>query len=195
MKKIVALLIVWVSFATAPAFAGFQEGLDAAENGDYKTALRELRPLAEQGKVEAQYFMGLMYQNGSGIPQDYKEAAKWYTLSAEQGFEIAQFSLGFMYQNGLGVLQNYKEAAKWYTLSAEQGFAPAQGNLGGMYLLGNGVLQDFTLAHMWINIATLNGNENSAKARDKLAELMSRTQIEKAQDLAKKCLAKDYKGC
>ncbi len=34
---------------TAPAWAGFDEGWAAYNRGDYATALREWRPLAEQG--------------------------------------------------------------------------------------------------------------------------------------------------
>jgi len=37
-----------------PAWADFQAGLDAAEGGDYETAIAEFRPLAEQGNAEAQ---------------------------------------------------------------------------------------------------------------------------------------------
>lgn len=33
----------------SPAFADYQKGLDAAKSGDYATALKEWKPLAEQG--------------------------------------------------------------------------------------------------------------------------------------------------
>ncbi len=36
---------------TAPAWAGFDEGEAAFKRGDYATALREWRPLAEQGNA------------------------------------------------------------------------------------------------------------------------------------------------
>ena len=195
MKKLIALLIVCVAFATTPALAGWDEAQDAYQKGDYATALREWRPLAERGDIKAQYNLGSMYNKGEGVPQDYKEAAKWYRLSAEQGDASAQYNLGLMYAKGQGVLQNYKEAAKLYSLSAEQGVTLAQNNLGVMYEEGQGVLQDYLRAHMWYNIAALNGQELAPKNRDIVAKKMTSLQIEKAQDLAKKCLAKDYKGC
>ncbi len=34
---------------TAPAWAGWDEGLAAYQRGDYATAIREWRPLAERG--------------------------------------------------------------------------------------------------------------------------------------------------
>ncbi len=195
MKKLVALLIVSLAFATAPAFAGFQEGMDAYQNGDYEIALREFHPLAEQGNVDAQFALGWMYKNGWGVSQDDKQALKWFRLSVKQGDAKGQYGLGSMYNKGQGVPQDYKEAFKLYTLSAEQGYVDAQYNLGTMHYNGDGVPQDYVLAHMWYNIAASNGEETAAENRDIIASLMTASQIEKAQDLARACVAKDYKGC
>ncbi len=41
--------------------ADFDKGVDAYKSGDFATALREWRPLAEQGHADAQYSLGLMY--------------------------------------------------------------------------------------------------------------------------------------
>ena len=59
--------------------------MDAAKSGDFATALREWKPLAEQGIADAQFKLGLMYSLGRSVPQDYKTAVKWYRLAAEQG--------------------------------------------------------------------------------------------------------------
>ena len=61
--------------------------------------------LAEGGDKIAQYNLGVMYENGRGVPQDYKEAVKWYTKCAEQGAADAQYNLGVMYANGREVPQ------------------------------------------------------------------------------------------
>ena len=67
----------------APSYsADFNKGLTAYNNGDYATALKEWTPLAEQGVAEAQYNLGVMYQEGAGVPQDYKEVL--HTLAAKQ---------------------------------------------------------------------------------------------------------------
>ena len=50
--------------------ADYQKGLDAANRGDFATALREWTPLAKQGNAIAQYNLGVMYANGLGVPQD-----------------------------------------------------------------------------------------------------------------------------
>ncbi len=54
MKRLVLTFALLIGLA-APAWAGFAEGLAAHERGDYATALRELRPLAEQGNADAQW--------------------------------------------------------------------------------------------------------------------------------------------
>ena len=175
--------------------ADFNKGLTAAQSGDFATALKEWKPLAEEGNAVAQNNLGLMYQNGWGVPQDYKEAVYWYRLAAEQEHAKAQFNLGVMYNNGNGVPQDYEEAVRWYQLAAEQGHSKAQGNLGVMYAFGNGVIKDYVYAHMWGNIASMNGNDLGALLRDDFAEKMTSSQIEEAQRLARECVKKNYKGC
>ena len=163
----------------------FQDGVDAYERKDYKTAYKLWLLLAEQGLAKAQYNLGSMYEDGQGVPQDDKEAVKWYRLSAEQGLSEAQYNLGFMYSNGKGVPQDYKEAVKWYRLSAEQGDYTAQYYLGDMYSEGKGVPQDYVLAHMWFNLSGSNGFSSAVRYRNKVENKMSKQQIEKAQEMAR----------
>jgi TPR repeat protein len=135
-----------------------------------------------------------MYEKGLGVPQEFKTAAKWYTLAAEQGIARAQMLLGVIYQKGQGVLQDDTTAVKWCSLAAKQGDADAQNNLGTMYDEGRGVLQDYVRAHMWFNIASTSGNNKNASInRDIVSKRMTPSQLEKAQDLARECIAKNYK--
>jgi TPR repeat protein len=48
------------------------------------------RKAAEQGVETAQYNLGMMYDDGKGVPQDRTEAAKWHRKSAEQGYADAK---------------------------------------------------------------------------------------------------------
>mgnify|MGYP002637016442 CR=1 FL=1 len=130
------------------------------------------------------------YENG-----DYATAlAEWEPL-AEQGYANAQSILGIMYNDGKGVLQDYAYAHMWHRLAAEQGYSPAQINLGFMYELGEGVLQDYAYAHMWYNIAAANGNADAGEFRQIVADLMTPSQIEQAQEMARNCLNSGYVDC
>ena len=101
--------------------ADFNKGLAAYQSGDYATALREWRPLAEQGHDYAQNNLGWMYHNGQGVLQGYKTAVKWYTLAAEQGIADAQNLLGRLYQEGFGVPQDNVYAPMWFNIAASNG--------------------------------------------------------------------------
>ena len=96
--------------------SSYQKGFGAYDRGDYATALKEWRPLAEQGLSQAQYNLGLMYAEGEGVAQDYQEAVRWYRLAAEQGHASGQFSLGAMYTAGQGVPKDYVLAHMWINL-------------------------------------------------------------------------------
>ncbi len=120
MKKVTAFAVLLVVLA-APAWAGFDEGMAAYNRGDYATALREWRPLADQGDAVAQYNLGAMYDEGLGVPQDYVQAVKWSRKAAEQGHASAQYSLGAMYAQGHGVTQDYVQAYTWFNLAGAQG--------------------------------------------------------------------------
>ena len=95
----------------------YQKGLDAAQNGNYTAALKEWRPLAEQGHSESQFVLGLLYRNGKGVEKDFSTAIKWYLLAAENGHAKAQAKLGYMYVNGEGVNKDYVRAYMWGRLS------------------------------------------------------------------------------
>ena len=192
---IIPVLLFSILLGVPSYSADFNKGVIAAQNGDFATALKEWKPLAEEGNAVAQNNLGLMYHNGWGVPQDDKEAVYWYRLAVEQGYAIAQYNLGLMYEKGKGVPQDDKEAARLYRLAAEQGYADAQGNLGVMYVFGKGVTKDFVYAHMWGNIALMNGNERGASVRGHVAEKMTSSQIEEAQRLAIECEKKKNKGC
>jgi len=139
----------------------FNKGLEAAQKGDFATALNEWRPLAQQGDADAQYNLGSMYGNGQGVTQDFTEALKWYRLSAAQGNANAQFNLGTMFDQGRGVRQDLSEALRWYSLSAAQGTSVAQFNLGTMYGTGRGVTQDYIEALKWYRLSAAQGNANA----------------------------------
>ena len=129
MRRVLAGIVLAVMLTGGAAAGPYEEGVAAYERGDYATALRLWRPLAEQGGAPAQYNLGLMYVEGRGVPQDNTEAVKWYRLAAEQGDAGAQYNLGVSYDIGEGVPQDYAEAAKWYRVAAEQEYAGAQNAL------------------------------------------------------------------
>ena len=121
MKRLIITVCFSLSLSTVSigmSWSGdYQKGLDAAQNGNYTAALKEWRPLAEQGHSESQFVLGLLYRNGKGVEKDFSTAIKWYLLAAENGHAKAQAKLGYMYVNGEGVNKNYVRAYMWGRLS------------------------------------------------------------------------------
>ncbi len=191
MRAALLALVLSLGMA-APTLAGpLQDGVAAAQRGDYATALQLWRPLAVHGNDAAQFDLGLMYDHGRGVPQNDAEAAKWYRLAAAQGNADAQNNLGVMYAHGRGVPQNDAAAVKWYRLAAAQGVAQAQFNLGQMYENGQGVPQNYVTAHEWFNLAAVHfppadtaRRDRAVHARHLVAAKMNPAQIAEAQHLA-----------
>ena len=104
IMKYIAIFTALLMMLSLPAVAqDWEKGLAASQTGDYATAFKEWKPLAEQGYPKVQHNLGYLYMNGLGVTQDYKKAIKWFKLSAEQGFVESQQNLGVMYMRGLGV--------------------------------------------------------------------------------------------
>ena len=79
------------------------------------------RKAAEQGFAQAQYNLGVMYENGRGVRQDYIQAVQWYRKAAEQGIAQAQYNLGLMYAKGEGVRRDHKIAKEWFGKACDNG--------------------------------------------------------------------------
>lgn len=165
MKLCLRALVVLLPLLATPAHAqDSDKGFRAYQLGDFATALREWRPLAESGSAVAEHNLANLYENGQGVPQDFVEAAKWYRKAAEQGYAAAQTNLGSLYWYGRGVPQDYSEAGRWYRKAVELGDAQAQFNLGIMYETGVEVPLDIVEAVKWWRKAAAQGH-NGAKSR------------------------------
>ncbi|MEP6998155.1 MAG: tetratricopeptide repeat protein [Betaproteobacteria bacterium] len=152
------LIVVGATLCCGSGIAGVTEGNDAFVKGDYVTALKELRPLAERGNAKAQYRLGRMYEFGQGVAVDKAQALVWLRRSAAQGDSEAQLELGVIYATGDGVKQDDKMAVALFQKAATQGEATAQYNLGLMYAKGNGVQKDYPQAVAWFRKAAEQGD-------------------------------------
>lgn len=156
MYRIIAIvLLLAVQSASA---VDFWVGSAYYLRGDFTAALREWRPLAEEGDARAQYYLGIMHANGEGVPENDRQAAYWFQKSARQGNSQSQYHLGAMYANGEGVPEDDPQAVYWFRKSAKQGDARAQFNLGVMYEFGEGVPEDDRQAVNWYRRAAEQGH-------------------------------------
>ena len=189
------LLIVICLWAQISSAEDLPTANDAFERGEYVTALELYETLAGQGNAEAQFQLGLMYEQGLGTDADRQTAQRYYQQAAEQQSPQALDALGTLYLKGEGVIQNFKESLRLFQQAAAQGYPQAQHNLGIAYADGKGTFRDPVKAHMWFNLASANGHPRAAASRERLASSMAQSEIARAQDNAMKCADQNYAGC
>jgi TPR repeat protein len=177
-----AALALLLALATAVSAADFEAGVAAARAGDYRTALKEWEPLGMAGHRDAQFNLGLLYENGLGVAADAAKAVYWYGRAAEQDDRVAQAYLGEMYANATGVARDDVVALRWYRRAAELGHARSQYNVGLFYALGRGVAPSDVQAYAWMTVAFENGAPRTS-LRDALARHMSAASLEEAKRL------------
>jgi TPR repeat protein len=90
LKYVVAAILLMLSFAAPLAAGSLEDGYSAYTRGDFATAMRLMRPLADQGDVTAQTVVGLMYYFNYG---DRVSAYMWFNLAAAQGNAFAEMFL------------------------------------------------------------------------------------------------------
>jgi len=64
---------------------------------DLTKTITLLKKSADQGQVDAELMLGLLYGNGEGVTQDHSQAAFWFKKAVKQGNFIAQYELGILY--------------------------------------------------------------------------------------------------
>ena len=78
----------------------------------HKDSLADMKKWAEQGNVEYQIKVGLIYYEGKGVRQDLVLARRMFQKAASQGDIRGQGMLGFFYEEGLGGLKRNRATAK-----------------------------------------------------------------------------------
>lgn len=124
MRKLLFPLLAASLTNLAPAWAAegdWDRARSAHERGDYAAELAIVQPMAEKGYPFAQFNLGVLYDEGKGVPEDNAKAMEWYRRAADQGFPQAQVNLGIMHQHGEGTPASPVAAYFWFALAEKQG--------------------------------------------------------------------------
>ncbi|MDR1490103.1 MAG: sel1 repeat family protein [Desulfovibrio sp.] len=113
-----------------------QKGAAARDSGDFSTAKKIFRPLAENGDDNAGFALGLMAARGEGGQQDFREAERWWSASAASGNPLSQFNLGLIYYTGALGNKNYAKAKALWSAAALQKQPDALYGLGVLLVYG-----------------------------------------------------------
>jgi TPR repeat protein len=149
-----------VAALASPALAGpLEDGVEAYKKREWDTALKLLKPLADEGNMVAQERIGRLYERGKAVPADFRVALEWYRKAADQGDALAQAHVGRIYRSGaFGGRADFATALRYYRQSAAKGVAVAQLGLGSMYKDGEGVPENPAEAVAWFRKAAAQGD-------------------------------------
>ena len=146
LSAVVIGALLHTSAASPVPSEQLSDGISAFEMQEYDKAMALIKPLAEQGEPEAQYFMGTFYWYGSGVTRSTPIAQKWFTkaysswkFAAESGDANAMVEVSRMLNSGLGVERDVAEALRWIHQAANSDAVQAFAVLGDMYMDGDGV--------------------------------------------------------
>jgi TPR repeat protein len=146
---------------------------------DYKKAAFWYKKSADNGNIEAQYSLGVLYLKGLGVEKDLDKATLLFIQAASEGNTKAQYSLAIRYLKGDGIEKNYYEAAKWLTRAAEKGHSNAAYSLSIRYKLGQGVEKSQAKRIFWLEKAAKNGNPTAKYELSSLTLFGEKTGLEK----------------
>ena len=111
---------------------------------------------AESGDREAQYWLGLMYDEGRIVPKDAEQAERWFLKSADRGYGPAQCALGLRYLKDDPV-----KAELWLQRAAQHGDSEAQLWLGIAYEQSSFGTTNYIAAMNWLQKSAKQGNPDA----------------------------------
>jgi TPR repeat protein len=154
------------------AVEAFRTGTQALRSGDTKAGLSSLEYAAANGHPVAQWKLGRMYAEGTGVARDDVRAFEYFrgiaNAHAEDnpGTPQARFvanafvALGSYYLDGIpnALKADPERAREMFAYAASYfGDADAQYNLGRLYMEGTMVQRDAKLAARWLGLAANKG--------------------------------------
>lgn len=162
---------------------GFRDGRQGTHNGtpsnsqdvsrNADEAVKWWHFAAEHGLAEAQYYLGVCYYEGEGVPQDCKESIKWYRMAANQGHVLARSFLELLVFQGISRADSGEEALKLRRLEEKLTKADTK------YMQGN------VSAYACYNVAATYGDKKAAAKHEAIMKTMTPAQIAEGQELSR----------
>lgn len=203
MSRILGYCIAVAILMQTPATrADFDAGYDAYLRGHWPRAVDALTPLADRGDARAQFYLGVMRnEGGQGIAKDKTAAFAWLQRAAEHGHMGAQYELYLYYSAGSEADEDaLAKRLHWGRAVTAQGLsADAHGKaqaavcaiqMGLLYARGWLVPEDRIEAHYLLSYAGLLGRSDGAAAVADLETRMTAAEISQAEQRLKTLLAR-----
>jgi uncharacterized protein len=100
---------------------GNYKGYAEFKMGHYDAARAIWEALAQRGNAEANFNLGILHEDGLGVPQSIQAAVAHYERAAVAGSSKAQYRLGLLYSVGAKIPKDEAKADRWLAAAAAQG--------------------------------------------------------------------------
>ncbi len=107
----------------------FQLGRAEQKLGNHAEALALFEEARLRGYSLADVAIGILHDQGLGVPQDYGKALAHYRRAADAGIGVGLSNVADLYAEGLGVPREDAKALALYRQAAAAGYVPAYGKL------------------------------------------------------------------
>lgn len=126
----------------------------------------QIKNMAESGNVEAQFYLGNLYENGKGCEKDIHEAIYWYEKSLANGNKHVAPHLGIAYHSIKEYSKAYSQFMSFVQISenlhVDEGIYGISEFFIGLYnLYGMGVIKDEASGVAWLEKAKSDGDDNA----------------------------------
>lgn len=153
------------------------DGVNYFNAQDYAKAAPLFQTAWQGGDMKAPRYLGIITEEGLGVPVDYVKALAYYQKASDAGDITAAARIGWLYERGLGVKQSNSEALKWYLKAAPSPEEAAKNihprvlavsRLGYFFEKGLGVAQDLKQAKIWYQLAAQDNDADAIAALKRL---------------------------
>ncbi len=162
----------------------FHKAQTALQEGNYDKAIPILRRFAEEGNASAQWQLGGLYMDGTGVHKDLELASMWYRKAlAEVPANIPE--------NPPEPDRTFRD--DWNFLVLHLGRLRVMcpditARLGAMYFKGDGIQKDDIESYKWFELAKHYGYAKAAVVQEFVGESMSEEKIDEAETRAARWL-------
>lgn len=140
IRFLLTLVLLWLSIS------GNSQSLEYAKTlinkKQYLEAAKQLRPLADSGNAEAQYWAASLFFDGKGVQKSKEQGIKYSTLSANQGCLPAIYALINYYEADNDAHNYFVTLQKYVSMFPKLKDDELGCRLGYAYLRGIGVEKD-----------------------------------------------------
>ena len=142
-------------------------------------AARWLEKGAILGDARCTYNLGVLHEQGLGVPQDLRRAETLYRQAVSRGYINAMNQLAVLIDSGRASTTDRGEAVRLFRKAAEKGNGLAAYNLGLMLREGRGTGKDWPQAAYWLACADMLGEPRAMKDLPPLLRQLSPEQRKK----------------